>query len=380
MPIENIFIVIPMLLLAAKICGEIAERLNVASLVGEIIGGIIVGPVLGFVAINSFINDFFTLSVIFLLFMAGLEIKFEDIKHHTYTAAMLAVSGGVLSFIFGFVVGMFFFNDVIVALAIGVVLVTTSNGTLFLFLMKTGEFNSKIGRLIIAITISDDIVGILFISFFSAFVKSHTIAFGSILFLFLVSIGFYLVMFTAGAKIANAILNFVSRFRDENILFSISLALAFLLAYVTDNIGLSIAAGAFLAGMAIANSHYSHSVISPKVMIAAMGFFVPIFYAGVGTVLILKDLNIALIIGIMGAAVFGKMIGIGFLSRFFGVRGNNQRLMGIIMMPRGNENIAIVQIVFLLGVITYQIYTSIIFAMVATVILTPILLRLFWKK
>ena len=158
------------------------------------------------------------------------------------------------------------------------------------------------------------------------------------------------------------------------------LAIEFLLAYVTDNIGLSIAAGAFLTGMAIANSHYSQSVISPKVMIAAMGFFVPIFYAGVGTVLILKDLNIALIIGIMGASVFGKIIGIGFLSRFFGVRGNNQRLMGIIMMPRGNENIAIVQIVFLLGVITYQIYTSIIFAMVATVILTPIFLRLFWKK
>lgn len=380
MPLENIFIVIAVLLFAAKIFGEIAERFGVASLVGELIGGIIVGPVLGLVVINSFVDSLFTISIVFLLFMAGLEIKFEDIKHHVYSAGVLAFFGGILSFFFGVLVGLAFFNSLMVGFAIGIVLISTSNGTLFLFLVKSGEFNSKIGKLIIAITIADDIVGIIFLSVFSAFIKSHSFAIGSTMSLFFVSIGLYLVIFTTGSKIANAILDFVSRFMDSTVFLAFPIALTFVLAFVAENIGVSIATGAFLGGMAIANSRYASSVILPNIETAAKGFFVPIFYAGVGALLIFSDLNVLLIIAIMLAAIFGKVIGVGLLSRFFGVRGHNKKLLGIIMIPRGNENIAIVQIIFLLGVITYQIYTSIVFAIIATIIITPILMKIFCKK
>jgi Kef-type K+ transport system membrane component KefB len=259
-------------------------------------------------------------------------------------------------------------------------MISTSNGTLFLFLMKTGEFNSKIGRMIIATTIADDVVGILFLSFFSFYIKSNVIALNTVFNLFLISIGFYLVMFTAGSKIVNALLNVAGKFLDTNALFTVPVAFAFMLAYVTDNIGLSIAAGAFLAGMAIANSQYSENVISPKVITIANGFFVPVFYAAVGSALVLANLNYLLIAALILAAIFGKVIGVGLTSRYFGIRGRSARLFDIIMTPRGNENIAIVQIVLLLGVITFQIYTSIIFAMVATVLLTPVLLKVFYKR
>ena len=134
MPIENILLVIGVLLLAAKIFGEIAERLGVASLVGELVGGVIVGPILGLISTQGFVQDFITIPVIFLLFMAGLEIRFSDIKQYIYPASILATFGGIVSFILGAVVGMIFFNNVIIAFAIGVVLVSTSIGTLFLFL------------------------------------------------------------------------------------------------------------------------------------------------------------------------------------------------------------------------------------------------------
>jgi len=380
MPLENVFIVIAILLLAAKIFGEIAERMGTASLVGEIFGGVLVGPILGLVAINSFVDGLFTISIVFLLFLAGLEIKFEDIKHHIYSAGVLAFFGGVLSFFFGMLVGLIFFNNIMIGFAIGIVLISTSNGTLFLFLMKTGQFNSKVGKLIIAITIADDIVGIIFLSVFSAFIKSNSFAVGSAMSLFFVSIGLYLVVFTAGSKIANAVLDFTSRFIDSTIFLAMPIAITFLLAFVTENIGVSIATGAFLGGMAIANSRYSGSVILPNTEIAAKGFFVPIFYAGVGALLVFSDLNVLLILSILLAAILGKIVGIGFLSKFFGVQKRDRSLLGIIMIPRGNENIAIVQIVFLLGVITYQVYTSIVFAIVATIIITSILLKISFKK
>jgi len=378
--VAELLLAVAVLLLTAKIFGELAERAGVASLVGELIAGILVGPVLGIVVAGPFLMDFLTVSIIILLFMAGLEVKYEDVKHHTYTAAVLATLGGLLSFFFGFLVGMFFFNDIIIAFAIGTVLISTSNGTLFLFLMKTGEFDSKIGRLIVAVTIADDIVGIIFLSIFSGFIRSSTIAFGDIFQLMLISIGFYFAMFTIGSRVARAGMKIISSFIDQNVLFTIPFAAAFGMAFLTDRIGISIAAGAFLAGMAIANSHYAEHVVSPKVTEAANGFFLPLLYATVGSFLVLTDLNPVLIASLVAAALLGKIVGIGFMSRFFGVAPDHSRLMGIVMIPRGNENIAIVQVIFALGVITFSLYTSIIFAMIATILLTPVLLKLFYKK
>jgi Kef-type K+ transport system membrane component KefB len=380
MALESILISVAVLLLAAKIFGEIAERFGIASLVGELVGGIIVGPLLGLVAVGWFLTDFITIPVIFLLFMAGLEVRFEDIKMHTYSASILAFAAGIMSFFLGFLVGMVFFQDIIISLAIGVALSTTSDGTLFLFLMKSGEFKTRVGRLITAITIADDIVGILLLSFFSVFIKSRIFPLDTVFQLFLVSIGFYFLVFTAGSRIMNVILNFVGRFVDETILFTVPVAFAFLLAYATDNLGLSIATGAFLTGMAIANSHYSGSVIVPKVAVVGRGFLIPLFYAIVGASLIFADFNIMLVIFILLAAVFGKIIGIWLLYGFFGLDSTKKTLTCIMMVPRGNENIAILQIVLLMGAITFKVYTSVVFAIVATILLTPILLKVFCRK
>ena len=234
--------------------------------------------------------------------------------------------------------------------------------------------------MLVSISIADDIVGIVVFSFFSIFIKSQTFAVNIAFTLLLTSIGLYFIMFTLGSRIMNNILNFVSRFMDDNVLFTIPVAFAFFLAYVTDNLGLSIAAGAFLTGMSIANSRYSESVIGPKVTIVGQGFLIPLFYATIGATLVFMNLDILLILAILAAAVFGKVIGIGIMSRFFGISGEKRRLMSIMMIPRGSENIAIAQIIMILGVMSLQVYTSIMIAMIVTILITPILLKFFYKK
>ncbi len=378
--VAELYLSIAVLLLFAKLFGEIAERLGVASLVGQLIAGIVIGPVLGWIVVGDFLEQFVTLGIILLLFMAGLEIKFDEVRKYIYSASILAFTGGFLSFLLGFLVGMIFFNNILVAFAIGTVLISTSNGTLFLFLMKTGEFNSKIGRMIIAITIADDVVGMLFLSLFSTLTRHTAIAFSSTLQLVMLSLGIYLVLLTAGSKILDFVLNVISRAMDREILFAVPVAATFFMAYVTENLGLSFAVGAFLGGMAIANSQFNAPVITPKVRIISEGFLIPLLYAVIGASLVLTGLNPVIIAAIAVAAIAGKLIGVGFLSRFFGVKGHSQRLLGIIMMPRGNENIAILQIILLLGAITFEIYTSVIFAMIATILLTPVFMKLFWKK
>lgn len=375
----EIFLVLAVLLLLAKIFGEISERLGLTSLVGEVFAGILAG-FLGFAATGAFFESFILISIAVLLFVAGLGVRYEDISQNVYTSATLATVGGFMSFLFGFLVGLFFFNDFIIALALGIILITTSNGTVFLMLMKLGKFKSPIGRLIISTSVADDVVGILSLSFFTLFVANSTIPYTDIFRLFFVSIGFYLVVLTAGTRFFNKVLDVGGLFRSEGALFSLPLGIVFLIAVFTENIALGFATGAFVAGMVMAKSKFTEAVILPKINILAYGFVLPVFFAIIGSLLVLKGLDITLVAALLAAAVAGKVIGAGLLSRFFGVRGDNLKLMSIMMVPRGDSNIVIAQIALLLGAITADIYTSVIFSVILTIIMTPIMLKLVMGK
>jgi Kef-type K+ transport system membrane component KefB len=375
-----IFLAIGLLLLFAKVFGEIAERFGVASLVGELIGGILLGPILGWVVLGNFMNDFITFGIIFILLIAGLEVKFEDIKKHLYMASFLAFMGGMMSFFLGFFVGMIFFNNIMVSIAIGVALVSTSNGTLFMILMRMGEFNTKTGKAIIATTIADDIVGILALSFLTILMTGTQVAIGDISKLFLISIGFYLFMLTFGTKALNRLMDFLGSLRNEYVLFTVPIIVTLILAYVTHHLSLSIAVGSFLAGVAMGNSKFTESVIKPKIEVMGYGFIIPLFYAAVGAMLVIAGIDIVLITALLVAAILGKFIGCGLLSKFYGYTWEEIKLFGLSMMPRGNENIGILQIIFLLGAITMQVYTSVLFTLMLTVILAPILLRIFYRR
>lgn len=377
--VTQILLAMAVMLISAKVLGEVAERMGVASLVGELIAGIVVGPILGWIVIGDFLTSFLTFGVIFLLFKAGMEVKIEDVKKYTYKASFLAATGGILSFLFGYIVGIVFFNDPLVAFAIGTAIISTSNGALFLLLMRTGEFDSRTGRFIIAITIADDIVGILALSFFNMYV-SQKVALSNMFFIFLVSIGFYISVLTVGSNAINKFLNKINIFRDEHILFTIPISIAFILAYVTNNIGLSVATGAFLAGMAMANSKFAAPIISQKIEIMSRGFLLPLFYASIGTLLIFTGINVPLILAIVITAMLGKFIGCGVFSWFFRYNWDDIKLIGISMMPRADENIVFLQIIVVLGVVTTQIYTSIVFAVVITTVLAPIIMKLAYRR
>ena len=319
------------------------------------------------------------IGIIVVLFLAGLEVKFDEIKGSTYKASFLAVAAGLFSFAAGVLVGLYFFSDLIVGVAIGTIFVSSSNITLFSVLQKTGHFNTYTGKFIVAITIADDVVGIMFLSLFNFMTKNSAIDIFSLLEIFLLTIGLYLIILSLGSRVFSRIVRCLSVFKDEFVLFTVPIAVAFFVSYVTENIGLSIATGAFLSGMAIANSDLK-SVIETKTRIVSEGFLEPLFYASIGTLLVFSGIDYALIAVIFVAASVAKLIGAGVLSKLFGFNNKEATLIGVSMIPRGNENIVIAQIIFTLGIISVSLYSSIIFAIIMTVIVSPILVKMLCKN
>ncbi len=378
MALESVLLSMGLLLLFAKVLGELTERFGLSSVVGYILAGIILGPVTGLVALGSLLDTLMTFGIIVLLFLTGLEVKFDDIRHNIYMAAALAIGAGMLSFFLGMAVGLMFFNDIIVGFAIGTVLVSTSNGTLFVLLMRTKHFNTPTGRLIVATTIADDILGILALSLFTVFAANAGLDISKISTLFFIAIGLYLIVLTAGEKIVKQVVRLFGKFHDEQILLAVPLILTFLFAYFTQQLELSMAAGAFLAGMTMANTDVTVPVIEPKAKLLGNSFLIPLFYAAIGTLLVIKDVNVVLVSAILLAAVLGKFIGSAAVARLAGFTGHEIKIIGISLIPRGNENIALAQLVFVLGLISSNVYTSVIFAMIGTVVLTPVLMKVFY--
>lgn len=374
--IESILFSMGMLLLGAKILGHLCQMKGIPSLTGEIIAGIIIGPLLGLVIPGNFLFGFITFGLAVLLFIAGTEVHYEDIKLNTYGASAVAIGGGLLSFALGYLIGIFYFNDGMIGFAIGTILVSTSNAALFSLLSKLGKTKSKIGSFILTATIADDIVGISFVAIFTYLNTNSAIQANDIFKLVLLAIGFYFFIFTAGSKIVDKILKVAGRFRDENILLAIPLGIAFILAVMTNNFGLSMATGAFLAGVAISGNSFTNSIIVPKVTTLADGFAVPLSYAAIGTLIVLQGLNLFVVIAIFLAAVAGKFIGCAVASAFFGYNRKESTFIGLSLIPRGNENIAFAQIVFLSGLIASSVYSSIILAIVLTAVMTPLFMKL----
>ena len=375
--IAETLLALGVLLIAAKIFGEFAERAGVIPLVGQILAGIIVGPLLGIVLFNDFLEEFMGIGIVFILFTAGLGVKFEDIKDNIYTSSALAVAGGLLSFALGAIIGMVFFGDVLVALAIGIIFISTGDAVIFTVLGRIGEMKSRRGKLVIATTIADDIVGILALSFFTFFLVYGSFNVEDVFRLFLLALGFYLVILTVGMRIINKIVDLTSSTIDPHILFAIPIGIAFLLAVLSENLGLGIATGSFLAGMALAKNRLKDELIVPKVTMVAEGFVIPVFYALIGTLLVFRGIDLLLVALLTGAAILGKFLGVIAFGKALGLRNEDSKLIGILMTPRGDYNFAVAQLVLTLGVFSAYtgLYTSIIFSIILTILLAPFILK-----
>lgn len=369
---------IGLLLLFAKVLGEITERLGFSSLVGEIGSGILLGPVFHLVGPSGIMEQIVFFGILFLLFMIGLSTKYEDIRKNVYVGSFLAVSGAALTFLGGMAVGLFVFHDFSIGLFLGVAMISTSTAIPLKILIEKGEFQTRVGRMLAVIAVADDIIAILALSVLTTYFTSGGVNIWGILSLFFAVLGFILVVLTFGSKVVSRVFSFLRYMRDEQALLSLPAAIIFFTAFLSDSIGVAAVTGAFLAGITMSKSQYSEPVILPKFKVIGYGFFVPLFFAYSGILIDLSSLKTGwhIILLLLAVGCIAKAIGSGLFARFFGFNAREQGIIAIGMVPRGEYGIVISQIALSYGIITNNMYSIMLSFVVLTVILTPLLFRL----
>ncbi len=378
----NIFLALALLLLSAKVFGEIFERLKISSLVGEVFGGVVVGPLLGFVQPDEFLRQIASFGILFMLFLIGLSTKFDEVKAEIYAGSVLAFAGAMLSVVAGIIVGIWVFNSLAIGAVIGVAMLSTSTAITLRSLIDLGEHHSRAFKMSLSIDMADEVLAILSLSLLATYLTLGSVRIAEIFTLFLVVLGFFLLILTAGAKIVGRALLIFQRMRDEQILVSMPIVIVFIIAFVSENVGVAAVTGAFLAGLAMNQSPLTAPVIIPKMKTIAHGLFIPLFFAYSALALDLKAVItfLPLILLLLAVGAAAKFFGAGILSRYFGFQPYEQKLIGIGMIPRGEYSIIISQLALVAGAITNQIYTVIIAFVILSIIITPILLRMASKK
>lgn len=341
------------ILIVAKICGEIFERINQPAVLGELVGGIIVGnlSLFGFAAAeglktNEVISALAEIGVIILLFEVGLESNLGEMLEVGWSSLFVALAGVIAPFFLGWGVSAYFLPGEarLSHIFVGATLCATSVGITARVLKDLGKLAARESRIILGAAVIDDVLGLLIL----AVVKGAIEAAGTGQSLSLSSVAVIAVkaiLFLAGALIVGRfvvpqLFRGIGRFESRGVLLAMTLSFCFLLAWAANAIGLAFIVGAFAAGIVLDEVHFEHLPGHNKrdleqLLAPVSTVLVPIFFVLMGLRVDLRLfasrglLLFALLLTI--AAIIGKQV----CSLAVAERGLNRLSIGLGMIPRG---------------------------------------------
>lgn len=364
---------------SAKLLAELFERLRQPGIVGEILAGVLIGPsVLAWLKPNEFLTALGDLGAMFLLFRVGLEVRSSELLKVGVTATVVACSGVIVPFLFGWGILLLWGAPSSEAIFVGASMVATSVGITAQVLASKGLLNEVSSKIILAAAVIDDVLGLIVLAIVSSLThgKLNILELGLTA---VMAIGFALIVAHWGTGTIGKIMPHVgSRTRISEAEFTFAMCLLFGLSVLAVYTGVASIVGAFLAGLALAES------TGQRVRDLAHGvteLLVPFFLAGIGLQVNLAAIatpSTALLAAvILAAAIVSKFIGCGLGALSLG-KAEAFRI-GVGMIPRGEVGMVVAQIGLTFGIVKQDVYSVIVFMSVATTILAPALMGLVYK-
>lgn len=380
MTIAQFLIALIVIFAAAKLFGELAERIGQPAVLGEMIGGIVVG-VSGLHLVDAHdpvLHILSELGVILLLFLIGLETDLRRLLSVGGASASVALVGVAVPFAAGYGVGWLLDYPTTVAIFLGAALTATSVGITARVLSDLGHLKSDESQVILGAAVIDDIVGLILLTVVSALAAGERLTVFGVTKVVVIAFGFVILAVLLGSMLAPRLIRIVEKLRVGKALFFASIMFAFTLAWAAAAAGSALIIGAFAAGLVLATTE-RRKAIEHEVHDVAQ-FFIPIFFVMVGAAVDLKQLNPFnpatrqfLIIGALLTlvAILGKLVA-GYAA--FG-RPLRKFVIGVGMVPRGEVGLIFAQLGLSAGLLSAGLYSSVALMVIVTTFLTPPVLR-----
>lgn len=389
----HIIISLAILLFAAKLFAELFHRIKMPVVLGELLAGIVVGPfALGglpifngepLVILDETVKHIGEIAAIVILFIAGLEITPREFLRGGAASLTVGSLGVILPFFVGYYVFTAFGLEALEAMLIATALTATSIAITVQVLTELGKMQSKEARLILGAAIVDDILAIAVLSVVTTMVQTGDTspAIIDITFLVLKILGLFAVLLVGSVVIIPRILHVERLWRSEGSVEGITTAAFFGAAGIAAFVGLSPIVGAFSVGMAVASTRIIKQV---EEYVSKLGIiFAPLFFAIIGAQVDLRGVNVDVIYLsgiIIAVAVVTKLAGCGLPAMIFLKEKNKAMKVGIGMISRGEVGLIVAGVGVSSGALSSDIYTTVILMVAITTIITPVWLKIAYKK
>ena len=404
--IVSLVLSLGLMLIIARLVGELFRKFNMPLVVGELVAGVFFGPSLFgnyYPQLSQFIfntegnaayaiNGITSISVIMLLFVAGMEVDLSLIRQQGKTALKTSFVGLIVPLLLGYLAAFYFYplfgeapadnlHRVVFSLFIGTAMAVSALPVIARTLMDLGLFRTKIGTIIIAAAMFDDVIGWLMFSVILGMLNSTSHSYG-----FLVTFGLttlYAVgMLTVGRFIINKSLPWAKKnFSWPGGFLSISFGLAFLGAAFTEAIHIHAIFGAFIVGIAFGDSVHLTEKTREIVNQFVNNIFAPLFFVSIGfTLNFVEHFNLQISVLVLVLAVVCKLLGAGLGAKWGGLTNKESLAVGFGMNARGAMEIILAILALQVGLIKEELFVAIVIMAVVTSIMAGPALQLLLKN
>ncbi|MCX8036145.1 MAG: cation:proton antiporter [Candidatus Sumerlaeia bacterium] len=413
--LSRIMIALVILLLAAKLGGELVERFGQPAVLGELAFGIIIGNLnlVGFHGLEFLKSDLVLIilaevGVILLLFEVGLESNVREMAAVGVSSFLVACIGVITPFFLGWATAAYFWSDLeslvpaamrealapyakYVQIFIGGVLCATSVGITARVLKDMGKLQLAESRIILGAAVIDDVLGLIVLAvcvgIVSAASGGHTFGAMDIGWIIAKATVFFVGMAVLGPPLAKPIFRVAAWFRVRGILLTTPLLICFLASYAASQIGLAPIVGAFAAGLILEDAHFQvmperkerrlEDLITPLTT-----FLTPIFFVRMGIMVDISAFGNASILGFALVLTAAAIIGKQACSLAVVERKLDRLAVGLGMIPRGEVGLIFANegtklMVNGYPVVDRNVLSAVVIMVIITTLVTPPLLK--WK-
>jgi Kef-type K+ transport system membrane component KefB len=388
---EQLFVSIIIILVAARVLGEVFQRVGQPPLVGELLAGLIIGPsILGLVLPSTDLHVLSNLAVFFLMFLAGLEMDPREIRRAGGSAIVISVIAFLVPLLSGTGTSLLFGLTTVQSLFMGLLLSITAVPVSAIVLMQFGILNSKLGNTVITAAVVNDIMSLIMLSIIlqlAADDGAGQLNLGDI-----VVSGVNIAVFLGGIFLLDIMLRKIAgglrrkvepifrKLQTKEAAFGVLLITAIAISLIAQDIGLHFIIGTFFSGLVIYKGRIGRenfNKVYGTISAITFGFFAPIFFALMGVEFNIQSLigAVPLFLALLAVAIVTK-VAAGYVgAKIVGFSREVSLAIGFLMNGRGMVELVIASIGFGLGIIDVTLFSIAVAIGLVTTILAPLTSR-----
>jgi len=381
MEFRELLIDLIIILVAARMGGELMERLGQTAVLGELLAGVVIGPgALGLVHETKVLHAFAELGLIILLFEVGLESDLAKLLQAGPQALLVAVVDIIVPFTAGFGLMQALGHSGLVAVFVGATLTATSVGVTARVLTDLGQLQDPAASVVLGAAVIDDILGLITLAVVTGIAATGSVSLGGVALLAVKSAVFLVIAVLIALRRAPVLMGLIGRLQARGALVVSALVFALVLALAAEWIGLAAIIGAFAAGLILTRTEPQAQIEARIKPVADL--LVPIFFVLVGMKVAPTQLNPFAEGGHLWVALALTVIAIASkLTAGLAVYhpGTRRWPVGVGMVPRGEVGLIFAGAGLAAAVVALDLYSALVVVVMITTFVAPAWLKALYR-